>query len=82
MLVGVEQAVEVETRRPLVPGLEDRFRVVQADPPDVLGEIALCSRRILRCGAQPAVGFVDLLDERVAGYRRLLYSGVLPVRTS
>src|SRR5215212_11220160 len=37
MLLGVEQAVEVEARRPLVPGLQDGLGVVQADPPDVLG---------------------------------------------
>jgi|SRR5215208_8037964 hypothetical protein len=85
MLVGVEQAVEVEARRPLVLGLKDRFGVIQADPPDVLGELAVGPRQFLRGGAQPAVRCVDLPDERVVGYRRLLSSTAVslpPVRTS
>jgi hypothetical protein len=40
MLVGVEQAVEVEARRPPVLGLQDSLCIVQADPPEVLGELA------------------------------------------
>jgi hypothetical protein len=41
MLIGVEQAVEVEARRPLVLGLQDSLCIVQADPPDILGELAV-----------------------------------------
>jgi hypothetical protein len=37
MLLGVQQAVEVEACCPLVPGLQDGLGVIQADPPDVLG---------------------------------------------
>jgi hypothetical protein len=74
MLVGVEQSVEVEARRPLVLGLQDSLGVVQADPPDVLGERAVGFCQGFRCGAQPAVRPVDLLDQCVVGYRRLLSS--------
>src|SRR5918999_4042254 len=71
MLVGVEQAVEVEARGPLVLGLQDGLGVVQSDPPDVLGELAVGSHQILCGGAQLTVCRVDLLDERVVGHRRL-----------
>jgi hypothetical protein len=74
VLVGVEQAVEVEARRPLVLGLKDRLGVVKADPPYVLGELAVGSGQILRCGAQLTVCRVDLLDQRIIVYRRLLSS--------
>src|SRR5215203_1537693 len=39
MLLGVEQAVEVEVRCPLVLSLQNSLCIVQADPPDVLGEL-------------------------------------------
>src|SRR3712207_4500948 len=71
MLIGVEQAVEVEARGPLVLGLQDSLGVVQADPPDVLGELSVGSHQILCGGAQPTVCRVNLLDERVVGHRRL-----------
>src|SRR5215217_2859223 len=41
MLIGVQQAVEVEARRPLVLGLQDGLCIVQADPPDILGQLAV-----------------------------------------
>jgi len=41
MILGVEQAVEVEARRSLVLGLQDSLCIVQADPPDILGELAV-----------------------------------------
>ena len=65
VLVGVEQAVEVEAGRPLVFCLEYRLGVVQPDPPDVPGELAVGARQGFRRGVQPAVGFVYLLDQRV-----------------
>src|SRR5215208_4916952 len=74
VLVGVEQAVEVEARCPLVLGLKDRLGVLQADPPYVLGELTVGSCQILRCGAQLTVRRVDLLDQRIVIYRRLLSS--------
>jgi hypothetical protein len=74
VLVGVEQAVEVEARCPLVLGLKDRLGVVKADPPYVLGKLTVGSCQILRCGAQLTVCRVDLLDERIVIYRRLLFS--------
>src|SRR5919107_1932128 len=49
MLVGVEQAVEIEARCPLVLGLQDGLSVIQADPPDVLGQFAVSACQIL-CG--------------------------------
>src|SRR3712207_5398508 len=80
MLVGVEQAVEVEARSPLVLCLKNGLGVVQADPPDVLGELAVGSHQILCGGAQPTVCRVNLLDERVVGHRRLpLASGVFAI---
>ena len=60
MLLGVEQAVEVEARRPLVLGLEDGLGVVQADPPDVLGELAVGSRQVLR-GVRSVDGMPNVL---------------------
>src|SRR5215207_1005831 len=71
MLLGVEQAVEVEARCPLVLGLQNSLSIVQADPSDVLGELAVGSHQILCGGAQPTVGRVNLFDERVVGHRRL-----------
>ena len=65
VLVGVEQAVEVEARRPLVLRLEDRLSVVQPDPPNVLGELAVGARQGFRRGDQPAVGRGYLLYQRV-----------------
>jgi hypothetical protein len=77
VLVGVEQAIEVEASGPLVLGLQDRLGVVQADPPDVLGERAIGARQFLRGDAQSPVRLVDL-DQRVVGYcRLLLYSSML-----
>jgi hypothetical protein len=55
VLVGVEQAVEVEARCPLVLCLKDRLGVVKADPPYVLGELTVGSCQILRGGAQLTV---------------------------
>jgi hypothetical protein len=72
VLVGVEQAVQVEARRPLVLRLQNRLGVVQADPPDVLGERAVGARQGFRGGTQPTVRFVDLLDQRLVGRCRLL----------
>ena len=63
MLVGVEQAVEVETRRPLVPGLQYRLGIIKAYSPDVLGQLAVGACQVLRGGAKPAVRRIDLLDE-------------------
>src|SRR5919112_2745480 len=82
MLLGVEQAVDVEGRCPLVLGLQDSLSIVQADPPDVLGELAVGSHQILCGGAQPTVGRVNLLDERVVSHRRLLSGGLLAPRFS
>ena len=65
VLIGVEQTVEVEARRPLVLRLQDRLGVVQADPPDVLGELAVGARQGFRRGDQPAVGRGYLLYQRV-----------------
>ena len=65
MLVGVEQAVEVEARRPLVFRLQDSFGVVQPDPSDVLGKLAVGARQGFGRGAQPPVGSVYLLYQRV-----------------
>jgi hypothetical protein len=78
MLVGVEQAVEVEVGRPLVLGLKDGLGVVQPDPPDVPGELTIGPRQVLCGGTEALVRRVDLLDERVAGYRLLLSSGIIP----
>jgi hypothetical protein len=72
MLVGVEQAVQVEARRPLVLRLQNCLGIVQADPPDVLSERAFGTRQVLRSGAQPTVSSVDLLDQRVVVRCRLL----------
>ena len=47
MLVGIKKAVEVEASGPLVLGLQDRLGVVQADPPDVLGERTIGARQVL-----------------------------------
>ena len=69
VLFGVEQAVEVEGRRPLVFGLQDRLRVLQADFSYVLGERTVGAGQGLRRGLQPAVGGVYLPYERVA-FRR------------
>ncbi len=69
VLFCIEQAVEVEAGGPLVLGLQDRLRVLQADPPDVLGERAVGAGQGLRRGAQPAVGGVYLPYQRVA-FRR------------
>jgi hypothetical protein len=79
MLSGVEQAVEVEAGRPLVLGLQDSLCIVQADPPDILGELAVGAYQLFRSGAQPPVGCVDLFDERVVGYRRFLPSSLVPL---
>ena len=65
MLVGVEQAVEVEARRPLVFRLQNSLGVVQPDPPNVLGELAVGARQGFRRGDQPAVGRGYLLYQRV-----------------
>ena len=43
VLAGIEQTVDVEVGRSLVPGLQDGLGVVQADPPDVLRELAVGS---------------------------------------
>jgi hypothetical protein len=72
MLVGIEQAVQVEARRPLVLRLQNCLGIVQADPPDVLSERAFGNRQVLRSGAQPTVSSVDLLDQRVVVRCRLL----------
>src|SRR5215210_5573932 len=85
MLVGVEQAVEVEARCPLVPGLQNRLGVVQAYSPSVLGQLAVGACQVLRGDAQPTVRRIDLLDERVVDHRRLLSSiavSLMPIRTS
>jgi hypothetical protein len=74
VLVGVEQAVEVEARRPLVLSLQNRLGVVQADSADVPSERAVGARRVLRGGTQPTVRSVDLLDQRVVVRCRLLSS--------
>ncbi|HEX2739532.1 MAG TPA: hypothetical protein VHM69_03735 [Rubrobacter sp.] len=74
MLVGVEQAVEVEACRPLILGLKDCLGVIQANLPNVPGKLAVGCGQFLRGGAQPTVRCVDLLDERVAGYECLLSS--------
>src|SRR5215208_1648608 len=71
MLLGVEQTLEVETSCPLVLGLQNSLSIVQADPPDVLGELTVGSHQILCGGAQPTVGRVNLFDECVVGHRRL-----------
>ena len=65
VLVGVEQAVEVEARRPLVFRLQNSLGVVQPDPPNVLGELAVGARQGFRRGDQPAVGRGYLLYQRV-----------------
>src|SRR5215203_3817058 len=69
MFVGVEQAVEIEARCPLVLGLQDGIGVVQADPPDMLGELAVGSHQFLGGDAYPTVRQVNLLDECVVGHR-------------
>jgi hypothetical protein len=53
--------VEVETRCLIVLGLQDDLGVVQTNPPDVLGELAVGSHQFLR-GAQPTVRRVNLFD--------------------
>ena len=68
VLVGVEQAVEVEARRPLVLRLQDSLGVVQTNPPDVLGERAVGARQGFRCITQPTVSYVDLLYQCIVGY--------------
>src|SRR5215218_10871126 len=69
MFVGVEQAVEIEARCPLVLCFQDGLGVVHADPPDVLCELTVGSHQIL-CGvAQPTVRRVNLLDECAVGHR-------------
>src|SRR5215208_2626861 len=73
-LLGVKQAVQVEARCPLVLGLNKGLGVIKSDPPDVLGQLAVCARKVLRCGAQLTVCGVNLLDERVFDHRRLLSS--------
>jgi len=65
VLVGVEQAVEVEARRPLVFRLQNSLGVVQPDPPNVLCELAVGARQGFRRGDQPAVGRGYLLYQRV-----------------
>src|SRR5918994_2827487 len=71
MLLGVEQAVEIEARCPLVLSLQDGLGIVQADPPNILGELAVGSDQFLGGGAKQTVGRVYLFDERVVGHRRL-----------
>jgi hypothetical protein len=80
MLVGVEQAFEVEARCPLVLGLKNRLGVIQAYSQDVLGQLAVGACQFLRGGAQPTVRYIDLFDERVVDQRRLL--SLIPIRTS
>src|SRR5215217_2278620 len=70
MLLGVEQAVEIEARCPLVLSLQDGLGIVQADPPNILGELAVGSHQFLGGGAKQTVGRVNLFDERVVGHRR------------
>lgn len=80
VLVRVEQAVEVEAGRPLVLRLEDRLGVVQPDPPDMLGKLAIRARQDFRSRVQPAVRFVYLPDQRVVVRRPS--SSVPPVSAS
>ena len=47
--------MEVETRCLIVLGLQDDLGVVQTNPPDVLGELAVSSNQLLRGGAQSTV---------------------------
>jgi hypothetical protein len=76
VLVGVEQAVEVEASRPLVFGLQNCLSVIQADPTDVPSERAVGTRQVLRGDAQSTVSSVDLLDQRLVVRCRLLSSDV------
>ncbi len=80
VLVGVEQAVEVEASRPLVFRLQDSLGVVQPDSPDVLGELAVGGRQGFRRGVQPPVGRVYLPYQRVVVRRPP--SSVPPVSAS
>src|SRR5215207_4954238 len=79
MLLGVEKAVEVDARRPLVLGLQDSLCIVQPNPLDVLGELTVGAYQLSRSDAQPTLGCVDLFDERVVGHLRLPASGALTV---
>ena len=74
MLPGVEQTIEIKARRSLVLRLQDRLGVVQADPPNVLGERAVSTRQSFCSVTQPTVCFVDLLDQSVFDNWRLLSS--------
>ena len=76
MLVGVQQAVEVEASGPLVLRLQDSLGIVQTDPPDVLDERAVGPRQVLRGGPQTPVRLVDLLDQRLVTNYRLLSSSM------
>src|SRR5215213_8508724 len=69
MFVRVEQAVEIEARCPLVLGLQDGIGVVQADPPNILSELAVGSHQFLGGSAKPTVRQVNLLDECVVDHR-------------
>src|SRR5215203_5907751 len=74
MLLGVEQAVEVQARRPLVLCLQDSLGVIKSDPPYVLGELTVDACQVFRGSAQLKVCRVDLLDQRIVVNRRLLSS--------
>src|SRR5829696_7149785 len=74
MVVGVEQDFQVEARSPLVLCFQDRLRVIESNPSDVLGQLAVGPRQFVRGGAQPKVRRINLLDKRVALHRRLLSS--------
>ena len=54
--------MEVEARCLIVLGLQGDLGVVQTNPPDVLGELAVSSYQFLRGGAQPTVRTVNLFD--------------------
>src|SRR5215210_4432337 len=68
MLLSIKQAVEVEAGSSLVLGLEDGLGVVQADPPNMLCELTVGVRQLLRSGIQTTVRRVNLLDECVIGH--------------
>jgi hypothetical protein len=76
MLIGVQQAVEVEASGPLVLRLQDSLGIVQTDPPDVLDEQAVGPRQVLRGDPQTPVRLVDLLDQRLVTNYRLLSSSM------
>jgi hypothetical protein len=76
MLVGVQQAVEVEASGPLVLRLQDSLGIVQTDPPEVLDERAVGPRQVLRGHTQTPLGLVDLLDQRLVTNYRLLSSSM------